>query len=194
MHFFVLLASVCSAGASHILPLERQPVSFEGAGSSALLKWIVMYIWQTLVMRLANGYFKKEMLEIRVELIRSHFQGPNSTLSALPYKLCFPFHYQLSYSSCTLIFCYRCGLRDTNETGKANDRWLLLFLTFFRNLPDYVPTCTALFTRVIANLLLFFLAETSEKTKVWRLRQPNLAAVIRLAHYQIFCYWFSESC
>lgn len=38
---------------------------------------------------------------------------------------------------------------------------------FFGNLPDYAPTCTGLFLRVVANLLLFFLAEASEKTKVW---------------------------
>lgn len=162
MHFLALLAGVCSAGASHVLPLERQPASFEGAGSGALLKWIVMYAWQTLIMRLAHGCFKEEMLEIREELIRSHFQGPNSALSALLFIT------DLSYSSCSLIFGSRCGLRNANQTGKANDRWLL-FLTFFCNLPDYAPTCMGLFARVVANLLLFFLAKTSKKTKVWRL-------------------------
>lgn len=49
-------------------------------------------------------------------------------------KLCFPSHYLfffLSYNSHAVIFCYWCGLRVTNETGKANDRWLLFFPTFF---------------------------------------------------------------
>lgn len=63
--FFPLLAGVCSAGASHVLPFEREPASFEGAGSGALLKWIVMYAWQALIIRLARGCFKEEMLKIR---------------------------------------------------------------------------------------------------------------------------------
>lgn len=36
--FSPLLASVCSEDASHVLPFEREPASFEGAESNALLK------------------------------------------------------------------------------------------------------------------------------------------------------------
>lgn len=66
---YSLLGCVCSGESSHVFSF----VNLKGAGNSTLLKWIVMYAWQTPIMRLARGCVKEEMLEIREELIRSHF-------------------------------------------------------------------------------------------------------------------------
>lgn len=70
---FSLLARVCSRGVSHVFSFEEKAVNFKGAGNSTLLKWIVMYAWQTLIIRLVEGCFKEETLEMREVLIRSHF-------------------------------------------------------------------------------------------------------------------------
>lgn len=70
---FSLWARVYSRGVSHVHSFEKKAVNFKGAGNSTLLKWIVMYAWQTLIMRLVEGCFKEETLKIREELIRSHF-------------------------------------------------------------------------------------------------------------------------
>lgn len=70
---FSLLAHVCSRGPSHVFSFVKKAVNLKRAGNSTLLKWIVMYARQTLIMRLVCGRIKEEMLEIREELIRSHF-------------------------------------------------------------------------------------------------------------------------
>lgn len=75
-----LLGRVCSSGTSHVFSFEKKAVSLKRTGNSTLLKWIVMYAWQALIMRLVSGCIKEEMLEIREELIRSHFLWLNSFL------------------------------------------------------------------------------------------------------------------
>lgn len=51
-YLFPLLARVCSGGASHVFSFVTKAVNLKGAEKSTLLKWIVMYAWQTLIMRL----------------------------------------------------------------------------------------------------------------------------------------------
>lgn len=90
--FSLLGLPVCSWGTSHVFSFVKKAVNLKGAGNSTLLKWIVMYAWQTLIMRLASGRIKEEMLEIREELIRSYFYDYIHSYHGF-LKLCFPFHY-----------------------------------------------------------------------------------------------------
>lgn len=85
--------------------LRRKPRVLRGTGYFTLLKWIVMYAWQTLIMRLVSARFKEEMLEMREELIRSHiFMRLHSFSTWFPGNFCLPaFGNELSYGSRALF-------------------------------------------------------------------------------------------
>lgn len=118
-----LLARSCSRRVSHVFSFEKKAASFEGTGYSTLLKWIVMYAWQTLIMRLVSACFKEETLEMREELIRSHiFIWLDSFSTWLPRKLCFPlFSNELSYGS--LILFMPSGSAANGTSFKRTPSW-----------------------------------------------------------------------
>lgn len=174
-------------------------MSLKGAGESTLLKRVVMYAWQTLIMRLASGHIKEEMLEIRDGVIRSCFM----TTFILLTDFAFLFIRRIVLSSYFVILSPRLTVKL-----RPLELWIgnCVDIFFFKHLIFcyFHRGRTLLHVRWIfySNLQLqnsrCSLGKAPEKT-LWQELEalPHLGwslTVIWHSHYQTFYYWFLDSC